>query len=98
MDVAVPENARHLHFYSTNLSLTAARLGYGVALCNPFETQEDLRQGRLARPLKQAIPESHNYYLLTNQPEHRSLRAQLFEDWIRAQVSENQGAGFQYRA
>lgn len=98
MDVSVPEDIRQIHLYSTNLSLTAARLGYGVALCNPFETQEDLRQGRLVRPLKQAIPESHNFYLLTNQPEHRSLRAQLFEDWIRSQVSENQGAGFQYRA
>ena len=78
---------RQMHFYSTNLSLTAARLGYGVALCNLFEIREDLRQGRLVKLMKKAVPESHNYYLLTNQPEHRSLRAQLFEDWLKAQIN-----------
>jgi LysR family glycine cleavage system transcriptional activator len=91
-----PENVRQIHFYSTSLSLTAARLGYGVALCNLFEIREDLRQGRLVKLLKKAVPESHNYYLLTNQPEHRSLRAQLFEDWIKMQTAEStphQGIG-----
>jgi len=97
MSVPVPGNMRHIHFYSTSLSLTAARLGYGVALCNPFEVQEDLRQGRLVKLLKKPVPESHSYYLLTNQTEHRSLRARLFEDWIREQTSEHQGAGLQYR-
>jgi LysR family glycine cleavage system transcriptional activator len=99
MHVAIPENLRQIHFHSTNLSLTAARLGYGVALCNTFEIQEDLRQGRLVRLMKKGVPESHNYYLLTNQPERRSLRAQLFEDWIKMQTTEiarHQGAGIQY--
>jgi LysR family glycine cleavage system transcriptional activator len=98
MGVPVPEEVRQIHFYSTNLSLTAARLGYGVALCNPFEIQEDLRQGRLVKLLEKAVPETHKYYLLTNQPEQRSLRAQLFEDWIKTQTSDHQGAGAQYRA
>jgi len=101
MNVAVPEDIAQIHFYSTNLSLTAARLGYGVALCNSFEIQEDLRQGRLVKPLNSSIAESHNYYLLTNRPEHRSLRAQLFEDWIKTQTTEiirHPGAGTQYRA
>jgi len=98
MEVPEPENVKQIHFYSTNLSLTAARLGYGVALCNPFEIQEDLRHGGLVKLLKKAVPESHNYYLLTNRPEHRSVRAQLFEDWIKAQITDIQGAGTQYRA
>lgn len=84
MGITEPEATTSMHFYSTNLSLTAARLGFGVALCNPFEIQEDLRHGRLVKILKKAVPESHNYYLLTKQPEHRSLRAELFEDWIKA--------------
>ena len=89
MNEPVPDNVQQIHFYSTSLSLTAARLGYGVALCNPFEIQEDLRQGRLVKLLKKAVPESHNYFLLTNQEKHRSLRAQLFEDWIKTQITEN---------
>jgi LysR family glycine cleavage system transcriptional activator len=84
-----PENARQIHFYSTNLALTAARLGYGVALSNLFEIQEDLRLGRLVKLLKKAVAESYNYYLLTNRTEHRSLRALLFEDWIKKQTAEH---------
>jgi LysR family glycine cleavage system transcriptional activator len=94
-----PESLRQIHFQSTNLALTAARLGYGVALCNTFEIQEDLRQGRLLKLLKKAVPESHDYYLLSNTPERRSLRAQLFEEWIKMQTTEvvrHQGAGIQY--
>ncbi|GAG45085.1 unnamed protein product, partial [marine sediment metagenome] len=67
----------------------AARQGYGVALGNPFEVQEDLRQGRLVRLLERTVPESHNYYLLTDQPERQSLRARLFEEWIKEVVAEN---------
>jgi LysR family glycine cleavage system transcriptional activator len=89
MNEAQPENAQHMHFFSTSLSLTAARLGYGVALCNPFEVQEDLRQGSLVTLLKKTVPESHDYFLLTNLTENRSLRAQLFEEWLNTQVSEN---------
>jgi len=87
MKVPAPENAKQIHFFSTNLSLVAARLGFGVALCNLFEIQEDLREGRLVKLLKKAVAESSNYYLLTNRPEHRSLRAQLFEDWIKTQTT-----------
>jgi len=87
MDVPVPENVKQIHFFSTNLSLVAARLGFGVALCNLFEIQEDLREGRLVKLLKKAVAESSNYYLLTNRLEHRSLRAQLFEDWIKTQIT-----------
>lgn len=83
MELTVPPDIAGMHFYSTNLSLTAARLGFGVALCNPFEIREDLRSGRLVKLLKKEVPETYNYYLLTNQLEHRSLRAELFEDWIK---------------
>lgn len=83
MGVDAPMADSGIHFYSTNLSLTAARLGFGVALCNAFEIQQDLRHGRLVKPLKREVPESHNYYLLLNQPEQRSLRAELFEEWIK---------------
>ena len=74
MDVPVPENVKQIHFFSTNLSLVAARQGFGVALCNLFEIQEDLREARLVKLLKKAVAESSSYYLLTNRPEHRSHR------------------------
>ncbi|MFT5658348.1 MAG: LysR family glycine cleavage system transcriptional activator [Gammaproteobacteria bacterium] len=70
------------YFFSTVLSLAAARKGYGVALCNPLEVQDDLREGRLVRLLEHAIPESQNYYLLCDPVETQSRRAQLFEEWM----------------
>jgi len=82
MDVEVPDSIRQTHFFSTALSLTAARNGFGVALCNPLEVQDDLREGRLVKVLEDSIPESHKYYLLCNFDEGQTLRAQLFEEWI----------------
>lgn len=89
MDVPEPENVRRIHFSSTNMSLAAARQGYGVALCNPFEVQEDLREGRLVKLLERAVPESQGYYLLTDQPDRQSLRARLFEEWIKDVINKN---------
>lgn len=80
----LPKGCRGIRFYSTNLSLTAARLGFGVALCNPFEVRDDLRRGRLVRLLEKSVPESHSYFLLTHAPGQQSLRARLFEDWIKS--------------
>lgn len=82
MGVASPKFERQTHFFSTALSLTAARNGFGVALCNPLEVQDDLREGQLVRVLEHSIPESQSYYLLCNYAVGQSLRAQLFEDWI----------------
>lgn len=82
MGVEVPDSIRQTHFFSTALSLTAARNGFGVALCNPLEVQDDLREGRLVKVLEDSIPESHKYYLLCNFDEGQTLRAQLFEEWI----------------
>lgn len=83
MGVEVPDSIRQTHFFSTALSLTAARNGFGVALCNPLEVQDDLREGKLVKVLENSISESHKYYLLCNFAEGQSLRAQLFEDWIK---------------
>lgn len=89
MDVPEPEDERRIFFSSTNMTLAAARQGYGVALCNPLEVQEDLRQGRLVKLLERAVPESHGYYLLTDNPDRQSLRARLFEEWIKEVIEKN---------
>jgi len=82
LNVPMPNHIKQLYFFSTNLSLSAARHGYGIALCNRFEVQEDLREGRLVKLLTRTIPESRSYYLLSDTEEKQSLRAQLFEEWI----------------
>jgi LysR family glycine cleavage system transcriptional activator len=82
MGAEFPGSIQQTHFFSTALSLTAARNGYGVALCNPLEVQDDLREGKLVKLLEQTMPESQSYYLLCNYAKGQSLRAQLFEEWM----------------
>jgi len=87
MNVVAPNSIRQTRFFSTALSLTAARSGFGVALCNPLEVQDDFREGRLVKILDNSIPESHKYYLLSDLVERQSLRAQLFEQWLKNVMS-----------
>lgn len=82
-ETQLDSSAQQIYFFNTELSLNAARQGYGVALGNQLEVQEDLREGRLTQLLDITFPDSDNYYLLSDMPEKQSLRAQLFEDWIK---------------
>ena len=88
MNTPEPEDTKNLYFYNTNLTLSAAREGYGIALCNRLETQKDLLEGRLIKLLDNPIPELDSYYLLTEIPEKQSLRALLFEEWIKNSINE----------
>lgn len=83
MNISMPEHTKTILFFSTNLALSAARHGFGVALCNRYEAQQDLLEGRLIRLLDTAIPERNSYYLLAAQTEGQSLRARLFEEWLK---------------
>lgn len=82
MHVDLPNPQSEIHFANTYMALQAARLGFGVALCNEFETQNDLNEGTLVRLIRKPVAESQNYYLVTNPPAERSVRSRLFEDWI----------------
>ena len=76
------DNIRQTRFFNTTLALQAARNGYGVALGNPFEIHDDLKDGRLIILLKQSIPEANTYYLLLHEPQNESIRARLFREWL----------------
>jgi len=77
-----PDRVRNIVFANTSQALTAARLGYGVALCNDFETQDYIREGQLIRLSDKSIPEEKDYFLLTPAPGRQSVKTQIFEDWI----------------
>ena len=81
-DVDLPIEIKQLQFFSTNLTISAARAGYGVALCNLFEVQDDLKEGRLIQLLDRTISETQSYYLVADLSDKQLLRARLFEEWI----------------
>jgi LysR family glycine cleavage system transcriptional activator len=76
------DKIRNIIFANTSQALTAARLGYGVALCNDFETQDYIREGQLIRLSDKSIPEEKDYFLLTPSSGRRSAKTQIFEEWI----------------
>lgn len=71
-----------IRFPNTSQALTAAKLGFGVALGNSLETQELIREGQLMRLLNKPIAEEKCYYLLTQNNQNKMLKAQIFEEWI----------------
>jgi LysR family glycine cleavage system transcriptional activator len=87
--VAYPEEAASIYFDTTFMALSAARMGHGVALCNPFETQEDLREGVLIHLLDHAMQEASSYFLVSNPPDQQTLRARLFEDWLLRAIADS---------
>ncbi|MEM8985140.1 MAG: LysR substrate-binding domain-containing protein [Pseudomonadota bacterium] len=89
MGVAYPVDSTEIFFDNTYLALSAARRGYGVALCNPFETREDLKDGVLLQLLNRPISESHDYFLITDNKEKQSIRTTLFEEWINLAVNQS---------
>ena len=84
MNIPPPVETKNIYFFSTTITLSAAREGYGIALCNRLEAQQDLLEGRLIKLLNKTIPELDSYYLLTNMPKQQSLKTQLFEERIRS--------------
>ena len=83
MGVTDIDDANSTFFGSTSLSLKAARDGYGIALANAFEIEQDFKSGRLVKVINRSIAEPHSYYLLCNQKQEQSQRAQLFEASVR---------------
>jgi LysR family glycine cleavage system transcriptional activator len=75
-----------LRINSAIMSLQAAIDGQGVALARSVIVAQDLREGRLVRPLRFACPTSFSYYLIypTGLPLSRSAAA--FCHWLKKEA------------
>ena len=87
MGASLPEEATNFYFENDYVCQSAARRGYGVALCNALETQEDMQEGRLTRLFSKPTPEAEKYYLAGSPKGQRAAKVQLFIDWIRKAVA-----------
>jgi LysR family transcriptional regulator, glycine cleavage system transcriptional activator len=77
-----------LFFPQTQMSLQAALAAQGVALTNQLLAGEDLRAGRLVRPLPQEVPVGSSYWFIcpeatVTQPRVAAFRAWLIEEAAR---------------
>ena len=76
------EGKRRVYFDGANLSLNAARAGYGIAMGDLATVREDLDNGKLVRPFKQAVPAAYPYYLVAPPVTEQSAPCRALEAWV----------------
>lgn len=74
--------SRGLHFAQAHMSLQAAMAGQGIALANQVLAGEDLRAGRLVRPLPQEMPAGSSYWFICPEASVTRPRIAAFREWV----------------
>ncbi|MXP63792.1 transcriptional regulator GcvA [Roseomonas sp. M0104] len=74
--------SRGLHFAQAHMSLQAALAGQGVALGNQVLAGEDLRAGRLVRPLPQEARADSSYWFVCPDGAVTRPRVAAFRTWL----------------
>lgn len=77
---------QHTYFDHAYQAIEAARLSMGIALAEPFEVKEDIKNGRLTTVLDTAFTVGQTVYLVCDEENYVSLRARLFiervKEWL----------------
>lgn len=74
--------SRGLHFSNTALILKAAIAGEGVALGRSALLENDLRAGRLVRPMQATRPADYGYYIVSPEATADLPKIAAFRSWI----------------
>lgn len=78
-------------YESSAMAYSAALEGHGIAMAQYFLVEDDLREGRLVRPLPQTVDMGHyTYYLLTPAGRRESASMKLFRNWLLKEFSNAQ--------
>jgi LysR family glycine cleavage system transcriptional activator len=83
--------SRGLHFAQTHMSLQAAMAGQGVALANQVLAGEDLRAGRLVRPLPQEVVADSSYWFVCPEGSVAQPRLAAFRAWVLEEAARERG-------
>ena len=84
MGHAVPEHHTGLHFNLSQLALTAAASGHGVAMGRLALVYESLRSGQLVAPVPRAVP-SEASYLIVVSPKRETETACVLRTWLKTE-------------
>ncbi|MEP5567524.1 MAG: LysR substrate-binding domain-containing protein [Halioglobus sp.] len=86
------EVSANLYVQDSYLGICAARDGCGVFLADRIEVSSDLRNGNLIALGGQTVEAQHSHYLVTEQPEVISARAQLFAEYLGRELGGGGGS------
>ena len=73
-------------FASTDILLSAAMSGQGIALVNEALAAEDLAAGRLVKPLSQAVELGTYYWIVLPKERQQQAKVQHFCHWLQQQA------------
>lgn len=76
------DSSRGPHFSQTHMSLQAAVAGQGVALASKVVAADDLRAGRLVRPLPQEVAGESSYWFVCPEGAQTQPRIAAFRAWL----------------
>lgn len=80
---------RGLHFSDLHLVMQEAIAGRGVGLGHLALVGEELRSGRLVRPLDCVLPARGDYYIAYRPSAERAERIEVFLEWLRRHAAED---------
>lgn len=84
--------SRGLHFALSHMSLQAALAGQGVALASQVLAGEDLRAGRLVRPLPQQVKAGTSYWFVCPEGAVTRPRIAAFRAWLLEAAAQERSA------
>ncbi len=79
-----------LHFSNAEMVVQAAVEGQGIALIGSVVAEDDLKAGRLVRPLEHSIPLDFAYYFVCTPAKAKLPRVQAFRAWLLEEVQKEQ--------
>jgi LysR family glycine cleavage system transcriptional activator len=77
-----------IHYAHAGMVLQAAIEGQGVALAGELLVADDLRAGRLVRPLDLGIKSDFAYYFVRSPSKPMSKSARVFLDWLQIEIGK----------
>jgi LysR family glycine cleavage system transcriptional activator len=83
---------RGLEFDLSAITFDMAERGVGVALGRTSYVWGLLSAGRLGAPFRLTIPAGEDFYLVSPERQKDGLAADLFRDWLLAEVAEHRAA------
>lgn len=84
-----PPANRGMMFDDSSLMLDVAAAGAGVALARDILVEEDLRSGRLVRPLPDDVESPWSYFFVWRADGPRLSRTLFLRDWLLAEASQD---------
>ena len=78
---------QEIYFQDVYQVLTAVREGFGIGLLDRVDVQRELNSGQLVALFDDTVEAKESHYLVMNKKEKRSVRARLFEEFLRRYLS-----------